>query len=148
MANATLDLSDPQQARIAARLEEEEYAYLTTVRPDGSPHTVPICFVWDGSVIYIFAQPESVKCRHLRQNPHVSLAIFFRGVMGPENMTIVVEGEGEGELRDEPGVNFLMPGNVAKYTPLAERLGASLKRLAQYYSHTIRVTPTRFRQDE
>lgn len=146
MANATLDLADPRQARIAARLVEEEYAYLTTVRPNNSPHTVPICFVWDGTVIYIFAQPESVKCRNLRQNPHVSLAIFFRGVMGPENMTIVVEGEGE--LIEEPGVSFLMPANVAKYTPLAERLGASLEKLALYYSQTIRVTPSRFRQDE
>lgn len=146
MANATLDLTDPQQARIAARLVEEEYAYLTTVRPDGSPHTVPICFVWDGAVIYIFAQPESVKCRNLRQNPHVSLAIFFRGVMGPENMTIVVEGEGE--LIEEPGVSFLMSANVTKYTPLAERLGASFEKLALYYSQTIRVMPSRFRQDE
>lgn len=146
MASATLDLSDPRQARIAARLEEEEYAYLTTVRPDGSPHTVPICFVWDGSVIYIFVQPKSVKCRNLRQNPHVSLAIFFRGVMGPENMTIVVEGEGE--LIEEPGVSFLMPANVAKYTPLAERVGASFEKLAGYYSQTLRVTPTRYRQDE
>lgn len=146
MVNATLDPSDPQQARIAARLEEEEYAYLTTVRPDGSPHTVPICYVWNGSVIYIFAHPNSVKCRNLRQNPHVSLAIFFHGVMGPENMTIVVEGEGD--LIDEPGVNFLMPANVAKYTPLAERLGTTLEHVAQYYPQTIRVTPTRFRQDE
>lgn len=145
MASATLDLSDPQQARIAARLEEEEYAYLTTVRPDGSPHTVPICFVWDGSVIYIFVHPGSVKCRNLRQNPHVSLAIFFHGLMGPENMTIVVEGEGE--LVTVPGVSFLMPANVTKYTPLAERMNVPIERVAQYYPQTIRVTPTRFRQD-
>ena len=145
MAHATLDPADPQQAHIAARLEEEEYAYLTTVRPDGSPHTVPICFVWDGSVIYIFVHPNSVKCRNLAQNPHVSLAIFHRGVMGPENMTIVVEGEGA--LVDEPGVSFLMPANVAKYTPLAERMGTTIEHVAPYYPQTLRVTPTRFRQD-
>lgn len=142
MATALLDLTDPMQARMAARLEQEEHAYLTTVRSDGRPHTVPVCFLWDGTSILIFSQPNTVKCRNLSQNPHVSLALdSFR----PDIFPIVIEGTAA--LVDEPGVDFMMPAYVAKYTPLGKRLGWPLERLAQVYTQAIRITPTRIRQD-
>ena len=142
MTEALLDLSDPEQARIAARLEQEEYGYFTTVRPNGRPHSVPVCFLWDGALILIFSAPNTLKCRNLGQNPHVSLAIdSFR----PDVFPIVVEGRAE--LIDEPGIGFMMPAYAAKYTPLAQRLGETLEHLSQIYTQAIRITPTKIRHD-
>lgn len=138
-----LDLSDPRQAAIAARLQQEEFAYLTTVRPDGSPHTVPVCYVWDGRTAVIFSPPNTVKLRNLRQNPHVSLALDN---FGHNNTPVVVEGTAA--QIDEPGVDFMMAANVEKYTPLATRLGTTMEQVAQIYTRAIRLTPTRIRQDQ
>lgn len=114
MATIRLALSDPQQARISARLEQEEYAYLTTVRSDGRPHTVSVCYLWDGSSIIVFSQPNTAKCRNLRQNPHVSVALdSFRPAVFP----IVVEGTAA--LVDEPGVEFMMPATSPSTLPSA-----------------------------
>lgn len=135
-----LDMSDPRQAQIAERLRQEEFAYLTTVRPDGRPHTVPVCFVWDGGAILIFSQPDTVKVRNVRQNPHVSLALDN---FGHDNTPVVVEGTAA--LVDEPG--FMMPANLAKYTALAERIGMTFEQLAQVYTQAIRITPTKIRRD-
>ena len=138
-----LDLSDPRQAGVAARLEREEFAYFTTVRPDSSPHTVPVCFVWDGATVLVFSPPNTVKIRNLRQNPHVSLALDN---FGRDNSPVVVEGVAA--IVDEPGVEFMMPANVTKYTPLAERIGVTLEGMAEAYTLAIRITPTRIRQDQ
>ncbi len=139
-----LNHSDPRDARIVARLREEEYAYLTTVRPDGRPHTVPVCFLWeDDNSILVFSQPNTVKCRNLQHNPYVSLALdSFR----PDIFPIVVEGAAA--LVDESGVDLMMPAYVAKYTPLAERTGMSLEHLAQEFTQAIRITPAKIRQDQ
>jgi PPOX class probable F420-dependent enzyme len=138
-----LDLSEPRQAGIAARLRQEEFAYFTTVRPDGSPHTVPVCFVWDGATVLIFSPPNTTKIRNLRQNPQVSLALDS---FGRDNTPVVMEGTAA--LVDEPDVNFMMAANVTKYTPLAERAGVTFEHLAQIYTLAIRITPTRIRQDQ
>ena len=120
LAKPMLDLSESRQAGIAARLQQEEFAYFTTVRPDGRPHTVPVCFVWDGATILIFSPPETTKIRNLRQNPQVSLALDS---FGRDNTPVVVEGAAA--LVNEPDINFMMAANVAKYTPLAERAGVT-----------------------
>lgn len=139
-----LDRSTPDGARIAERLDREEYAYFTSVRPDGRPHTVPVCFLWDGATILIFSLPDTVKCRNIRQNPQVSFTLEI-GRITPENVPITVEGMAA--LVDEPGIEFMMPAYAAKYAPLADRLGATLEGLARMYTQAIRLTPTRFRLD-
>jgi PPOX class probable F420-dependent enzyme len=63
---------DPQVER---RLQTEQNLWLATVRPDGSPHLVPIWFVWVTGKIYLCTGADSVKVRNLMQNPHVSIAL-------------------------------------------------------------------------
>ena len=138
-----LDLTDPRQAAIDTRLREEEFAYFTSVRADGSPHTVPVCFVWDGATVILFSQPNVAKTRNISRNPHVSLAL---DQFGRDNVPVVVEGEAA--LVDEPGVEFMMPSNATKYAGLAERLGTTLEHVATIYTQAIRITPTRIRQDQ
>lgn len=115
-----LDLNDSRQAGIERRLREEEFAYFTTIRPDGSPHTAPVCFIWDGSAVLIFAEPESVKARNLRQNPRVTLALDD---FGRNNAPVVVEGLAT--LVSEPGVSITMAPYVEKYSRVIEEMGVS-----------------------
>lgn len=139
-----LDLTNPRDAGIAARLREEEFAYFISVRPDGSPHAVPVCFLWeDDTSILIFSQPNNVKVRNVRQNPQVSLALDS---FGQKNTPVVVEGAAA--LVDEPGVEFTMPAYANKYTPLAQRVGVTIEGLARIYTQAIRITPTKIRQDQ
>jgi len=48
-----LDRTDPLQAQILERLEHEEYGYLITVRPDGRPHAIPVCFLYENDSILL-----------------------------------------------------------------------------------------------
>jgi PPOX class probable F420-dependent enzyme len=63
---------DPQ---VEHRLQTEQNLWLATVRPDGSPHLVPIWFVWVAGKIYLCTGAESVKVRNAKQNPRVSIAL-------------------------------------------------------------------------
>ncbi len=63
---------DPQ---IERRLQSEQNLWLATVRPNGTPHLVPIWFVWVAGKIYLCTGADSVKVRNLQQNPRVSLAL-------------------------------------------------------------------------
>ena len=63
---------DPQVER---RLQAEHNLWLSTVRPNGAPHLVPIWFVWLAGKIYLCTGADSIKVRNLRQNPQVSLAL-------------------------------------------------------------------------
>ena len=63
---------DPHVER---RLQTEQNLWLATVRPNGTPHLVPIWFVWAAGKIYLCTGADSVKVRNLMQNPHVSIAL-------------------------------------------------------------------------
>jgi PPOX class probable F420-dependent enzyme len=63
---------DPQVER---RLQTEQNLWLATVRPSGTPHLVPIWFVWVAGKIYLCTGAASVKVRNLLQNPRVSIAL-------------------------------------------------------------------------
>ena len=63
---------DPKTER---RLQTEQNLWLATVRPNGSPHLVPIWFVWMAGKIYLCTGADSVKVRNLMQNPQVSIAL-------------------------------------------------------------------------
>ena len=61
--------------RIRRFLEAEPVVWLSTVRPDGTPHLVPIWFWWDGEALLVFSKPDAQKVRNLRANPSVMLAL-------------------------------------------------------------------------
>ena len=74
---------DPQVER---RSQTEQNLWLVTVRPNGTPHMVPIWFVWVAGKIYLCTGAGSVKVRNLMQNPHVSIALE------DGNQPVVIEG--------------------------------------------------------
>ena len=68
---STLNLS----ASDRERLESERNLWLATVRPNGSPHLVPIWFVWANDKAYICTAANSVKAKNIAQNPNVAFAL-------------------------------------------------------------------------
>jgi PPOX class probable F420-dependent enzyme len=72
MTRRDLPPLSPESAR---RVGEVDVAWLTTLRPDGSPHTTPVWFVFDGAVISVATAARNAKVRNLRGDPRVSVAI-------------------------------------------------------------------------
>jgi len=59
--------------RAETRLKEEKVAWMTTVRSDGQPQTVPVWLLWDDEEILIYSQPNRQKLRNITRNPRVGL---------------------------------------------------------------------------
>jgi len=141
-----LDRADQLQAEILERLEREEYGFLITVRPDGRPHAVPICFLYENDSIVIFSVPDSVKVRNIRGNQRVCLALESFGF--DTYFSVVVEGTAE--LVDEPSNWLRYPPYNAKYAPLSQRIFGRdhvPEEYAAQFSQVIRMTHLKIRHD-
>lgn len=135
-----LDLRQERDAHIDQRLRSGVIIWLGTVRPDGRPHLVPVWFIWDGTSVLIFSQPENRKVRNLRENPHVVLALD--DTKGGEDV-ITIEGEAE-LLAPESDVSMTYPAYAEKYSEEMRGMNVTVEALAKEYSQGIRVTPRRF----
>ena len=125
--------------RIHGFLEREPVVWLSTVRPDGGPHLVPIWFWWDGEALLVFSKPGAQKVRNLRVQPSVMLALgdaeddFDVGLL-----------RGRAELLDQPTREVLPPEHLAKYADKLATIGVSAEEYAATYSQVIRIVPDDF----
>jgi len=133
-----LDLSDSRDAHIDRRLHAEPIIWLSTVRPDGRPHLVPVWFLWDGAAILFFSKPAAQKVRNLRHSPQVMLALDT----ADEGEDVVLL-EGRAELLDDDAPRSTLPEYADKYAALMERIGMAADRHAAEYNQAIRVTVDR-----
>ena len=72
---STAPVSPPLSPEVEARLLTERTVWLTTLRPDGSPHTTPVWFVHEPGTWWIGSGERNVKVRNLSLDPRVSLAL-------------------------------------------------------------------------
>lgn len=91
----------------AQRLETETIVWLTTVRPDGRPHLVPIWFCWTAGRFWLCGDARSVKCRNIAGNAHVSVAL--------ESGSTPVVIEGRAIIHDRPYPPDVRDAFVAKF---------------------------------
>lgn len=131
-------MAEPRES-IARSLRRETVVWLSSVRPDGAPHVVPIWFVWDGESILVFSKPNAPKVRNLRADPRAMVAV---GRPGPDFDVELVEVTAEIVPESSPGL--LPDGFVGKYASLARRAGIAMDRFAATYSQPIRLHPTRW----
>ncbi len=134
-----LDLTTERDAHIDQRLRYDHMIWLSTVRSDGRPHTVPVWFLWDGKTILIFSQPATLKIRNLRNNPNVTLALD-----GTNEGGNVVVLEGKAELLTEHAGELTLPDYFIKYGAFIQSMGQTPESVVQSYSQPIRITPTKF----
>jgi PPOX class probable F420-dependent enzyme len=137
----TSHLSPDDRERVEGRLRHNLMAWLTTVRPDGQPVSVPVWFLMreDGTIL-LYSQPGKDKLRSIVDNPKVSLTLDVTDI--GRNIVRI-----EGTVRqadDEPAANQ-QPAYLAKYT---ERIGAIFgtpERFAELFSVPLVVTPAKLR---
>lgn len=95
---------------MAAFLVERHLATLTTLRPDGSPHVVPVGFSYDVAtgVVRVITFASSVKARHAARRGRAAVA----QVDGRRWATL------EGDVRlvtDADGIAAAVAGYAARY---------------------------------
>jgi PPOX class probable F420-dependent enzyme len=123
-------------AHVDRRLREEPIIWLSTVRPDGRPHLVPVWFLWDGSSLLIFSKLDQ-KIRNLRANPRAMLSLNAED--DGEDIVIL---EGTAEL-SEGDVAPTLPAYAEKYARLMPLINSSPEVMAAQYNQVIRITPIR-----
>jgi PPOX class probable F420-dependent enzyme len=137
MSVTTADQYAAHAARLDRFLSEQPVVWLSTVRPDGAPHLVPIWFTWDGASLLVFSKPGAQKVRNMRANPVAMLALGE-----PEDDFDVAMAEARVELLDEPATE-LPWAHLAKYSARMASMGLSPDQFVAIYSQVIRITPTR-----
>jgi PPOX class probable F420-dependent enzyme len=135
----TAQLPTERRNHVEARLQGNLMAWLTTVRPDGQPVSVPVWFLLrEDETFLVYSQPNKLKLRNLRQNPRVALGLdvtdLGRDVIRLDGIAGLVEDIPPADQNRE---------YVAKYT---ERIGAlfgTADTFAELFSTAILITPTR-----
>ncbi|MGX7678522.1 TIGR03667 family PPOX class F420-dependent oxidoreductase [Jatrophihabitans sp. DSM 45814] len=137
----TSHLSPTDRERVEARLRHNLIAWLTTVRPDGQPVSVPVWFLLrEDETILIYSQPGTGKRRNIKDNPKVSLTLDSTDI--GRNVVRI-----EGIIRP---ANDLAPANeqvayLAKYAERIEALFGTPEGFAELFSIALIVTPTKLR---
>ncbi|MGZ3616799.1 MAG: TIGR03667 family PPOX class F420-dependent oxidoreductase [Ktedonobacteraceae bacterium] len=135
-----LDVTTEWGQHAEQRLQTNIIGWLTTVGSDGRPYTVPVWFLWEGSTLLIFSQPQKQKIRNLRKNARVTLALDE--TKQGEDVVVV---EGTAEVLDHPDINVMLPRYVEKYGRMIKDMGYTPEAMAAEYSLGIRITPTKIR---
>ena len=50
-------------------------SFVTTMRPDGTPHVTPVWHLVDGDEVVVAVARDTVKARNVRANPQVALCV-------------------------------------------------------------------------
>jgi PPOX class probable F420-dependent enzyme len=135
--NATAALEPA--ARIDRMLRQEPVVWVSTVRPDGSPHLVPIWFSWDGRQVFIASKPNAVKVRNLRANQKVFLALGE-----PDDDFDVGMFEGRATIPDRTTAEMLPAGHLEKYRRQMADIGLDADEYLATYSQPVIIEPTRY----
>jgi PPOX class probable F420-dependent enzyme len=125
--------------RIDRLLGQESSVWLSTVRPDRTPHLVPTWFSWDGEQLFVASKPNAIKVRNLRINPRVMLALGE-----PDEDFDVGLIEASAELPDARTCDLVPRRHVAKYADQMAAIGLDEAEYCSTYSQPILIRPTRF----
>jgi PPOX class probable F420-dependent enzyme len=135
-----LDTTTETGTRADRRLREELMIWLTTVRSDGQPQSVPVWFLWSGETFLIYSQPNQQKLKNIGSNARVGLHLNANARGGD-----VVRVEGAAEVvQDIPPANEVGE-YLEKYGERITRIGFDPEGFARTYSVALRVTPDRWR---
>jgi PPOX class probable F420-dependent enzyme len=135
-----LDTTTEAGARADERLREEIMIWLTTVRADGQPQSVPVWFQWDGETFLIYSQPGRQKLKNIGGNARVGLHLNANDRGGD-----VVRAEGTAEVAQDVPPADEVGAYVEKYWESIARIGFDPGSFARAYSVALRVRPDRWR---
>ncbi|QIN84669.1 pyridoxamine 5'-phosphate oxidase family protein [Rubrobacter tropicus] len=81
------------------QLEGAEVYWLSTVRPDGSPHVTPLLAAWLDGALYFCTGPDERKAKNLARNPRCAVTTGCNEL--GEGLDVVVEGDAVRTTDDE-----------------------------------------------
>jgi PPOX class probable F420-dependent enzyme len=137
----TSHLAPTDRDRVEARLHHNLMAWLTTVRPDGQPVSVPVWFLMrDDETILVYSESGKQKLRNISTNPKVSLTLDATDI---GRSVVRIEGT-VAQAPDEPPANQ-QAGYLAKYGERIEVLFGTPERFADLFANALVITPTRLR---
>ena len=134
----TSHLPAAERDRVEARLRHNLMAWLTTVRPDGQPVSVPVWFLARAGTILVYSEPGKAKLRHVAANPRVSLTLDGTDI---GRNIVRIEGVAEPAAAEPPAHE--QPAYVAKYLERIDALFGTPERFGERFSAALIITPTR-----
>ena len=108
------DATSTLWAEARGHLEKAEVFWLTTVRPDGRPHVVPLLSVWLNGALYFCTDPSERKAKNLARNAHCILTTGCNAL--DEGLDVVVEGEAT-KVSEEAELRSVADTYESKYGP-------------------------------
>lgn len=88
-------------------LEQRLIARVTTIGPDGYPHTVPIWYMLDGDDIVIATAPESRKVKNIRANSKGAVTIGGDPKDDYSSYQVGYLFQGDWIIEGEPGFDWI-----------------------------------------
>ena len=135
----TEQLTAERRAHVEGRLRANLMAWLTTVRPNGQPVSVPVWFlVREDETILIYSQNAKAKLKNILENPRVALGLDVTDI-GRD----IIRIEGIAKHSPELPSADRVPEYAAKY---AERIGAMFGTSAEFaemFCEPLVITPHR-----
>ncbi len=135
-----LDFTGEFGQRAAARLQQDEIIWLTTVGRDGMPQPSPVWFLWEDDTVTIFSKPDAPKIANIRRAGQV--ALHFNTDPGGDNVVVLT---GQAKVADESATDAVSDAYLSKYAAGIKNLGMSTGQMTAEYSAVIRITPTKLR---
>ena len=130
------------EAELERLLCEEQIAWLTTVRSDGTPLPTPVWFLWHRGTFLIYSQPEAKKIRNIANEPRVALNL---NTDPGGDRVVVVTGTASVDANATPA--SAIPAYVEKYREGFVQIEMTAESMAKEYSTAIRVTPNWIRHE-
>lgn len=135
------DPSTPAGEKILRRLREELFLWLITVDATGTPHTLPVSFLWDEAqcnfLIYSAGEEDPDRRWQIQHNPKVGLH-FNLDMSGADSF--ILTGEAQVSL-DDPSSDQV-PAWVAKYQAFFSQAGGlTMQQAAAILPVPLRVRP-------
>ena len=110
------------------------------MRADGSPHAVPVWFLWHDGRLLVMSEPRTAKVTHVRRG---SAALLHLHTRADGNGVVVLSGPARisdrtaGEWVPEIGEAY-----TAKYAEAMVAYGMGLEAIAEKFSVVIELAPT------
>jgi PPOX class probable F420-dependent enzyme len=136
-----LDPHDPVHAVVLARLAADHIGWLTTVRADGSPHAVPVWFLWHDGRLLVMSEPRTVKVTNVRRGSPALLHLHTNDHDG--NGVVVLSGPAV--VSDRTATQWLPEigeAYTAKYAEAMVAYGMGLGPIAEKFHVVIELEPT------
>ena len=139
-APLALDPADPVHADVLARLASDHIGWFTTVRADGSPHAVPVWFLWHDGRLLVMSEPRTAKVTNVRRGSPALLHLHTRD---DGNGVVVLSGPAVISDRTAPQwLPEISDAYTAKYAEAMVAYGMELVAIAEKFHVVIELEPT------